>query len=697
MINSLLALAVVQPIFTTHEFVYMNSTANRVTIAGTFNSWDKSADPLVPDADGRTWRLKKRIAAGAYQYKFVINDTDWIPDPNGENRDDGYGNINTFILIQPADFYKPAVKGDGILTESAITSLPMSGDVVFTPSTGSLRVIARTRRGDAQAVSITTGSNSLPMKRIAGTKLYDIYSATVAASNHAEFSYEVEVKDADNTIRFARSVAMKDITEFEVPKWTRSAVFYQIFPDRFANGSKSNDPKDVVPWDADPTYSNFMGGDLAGISQKTDYLTQLGVTGLYLNPIFQGPSNHGYETTNYKLIEPRLGTNAEFGILTKKLKKAGIATVLDGVFNHTSTDFAAFREIVAKNEKASTLNWYTIKSFPVTRKPNPPYEAWAGYESMPKLNVLDSEVKRYLMSVVDYWHENAEIAGWRLDVANEVPESFWREFRTHIKGLDQNAWIIGENWTDSSQWLKGDQWDSAMNYPFRSAVIDHIANRTTTSTEFADALMASYLMYSPGVSKNMLNAISTHDVPRFKTVAGNSNSRNILGLVALFAWPGVPCLYYGDEIGMEGGKDPENRRGMRWDMANSGNFTLSLTQRLALVRRNSEALQIGEPIILKTDDQKQISVFARVAKSDVAIVAFNNSGSTQTIDLSFEDLEKKLPNELVDVVSGKALSFSGGARLRLQLPGETALLAVSPDCIEPITAQRNQNQLVIQK
>lgn len=699
MITSILSIALAQQIFVPHEFVFTHAQASTVTVAGTFNNWNKTAHPLKRDADGSTWRLTIDVPAGDHQYKFVINDTDWVPDPNGTNRDDGYGNINTFITIKPTSFAQPALLGDGFITDSALIFEPSRKFVAFDKQNNSVRFIFKTRKGDVQQVTASFRGQSAQLKRAASNALFDIHVGSIA-SNTAGEQLQFRAQDGEKTvdINFKLDEAtLNSFAEFGVPAWTKGAVFYQIFPERFANGSKANDPANVQPWDTKPTYSNFLGGDLAGVHKNVPYLTDLGITGIYFNPIFKSPANHGYETTDFKLIDPRFGTNEEFAQLTRELKAKGIATVLDGVFNHTSTDFAAFKEIVQKNEQAKTLNWYTIKSFPVVRKQNPPYEAWAGFESMPKLNVMNPEVRDYVFSVLDFWNQNAEVAGWRLDVANEVPEPFWREFRSHLKTINPEAWIIGENWTDSSQWLKGDQWDSAMNYPFRGAVLDHIALGKTTATAFSDALMASYLMYSPQVSANMLNSISTHDVPRFKTLAGNDSMLANMGLVALFSWPGVPCLYYGEELGMEGGVDPDNRRGMRWDLANERNTTLALTKRLIVARRASAALHSGVPVVLTTDDKKQISAFARVADADVAIVAFNRSAQTQTIDLSFGDLEQKLPKSLVDVVSGKALRFSGDARLRLQIPAKSAILAIDPECIEPNTAQRNPNPMVIQK
>jgi glycosidase len=671
---ALLTLALADSWIVNHEFIYVDAKAKSVAVAGTFNNWNKSAHPMKRDLDGKTWRRELPIQAGSHQYKYVINNSDWLPDPNGKNRDDGSGNINTFIDILPEGYEQPARKGDSIVTKSGISNKPADGDLWYSRQNQTVRIICRTRRGDVEQVRVVINGQRYAMKRMAGDKLQDIYGVTLPSQNLT--GYTIEFLDGAG-IHHAHQVADIDLSTFaepEVPQWPNQGVFYQIFPDRFANGSKVNDPAEVEPWGAKPTYSNFMGGDLAGIDQRIPYLTELGITGLYLNPIFLGPSNHGYETTDYLQIEPRLGTNQEFGDLTRKLKRSGIAVVLDGVFNHTSTDFEAFRQIVSKGKQAKTLDWYTVKSFPVVRKKDPPYEAWAGFESMPKLNVMNEDTKKFLLAVPEFWHQNAEIAGWRLDVANEVAEPFWQEFRTKTKSLKSDLWIIGENWTDSSKWLKGDQWDSTMNYPFREAVLNFFARKTTSATEFLDELMACSLMYAPSVNRNLLNNIGTHDTPRIKTLCEGSQPCANLAAITMFAWPGVPCIYYGDEIGMDGGPDPENRRAMHWDQANATNPTLGLYRRLILARKSCLALQQGEVHPLLADDAKQIIAFARRDGNQVALVVLNRSQQARQIDLGVGDLA--LPSSLIDVVSGKAMSFSGGPRLHAQIPAESALLLV---------------------
>ncbi|MGE0000937.1 MAG: glycoside hydrolase family 13 protein [Fimbriimonadaceae bacterium] len=352
----------------------------------------------------------------------------------------------------------------------------------------------------------------------------------------------------------------------------QDTVFYQIFPDRFDNGDKRNDPEGTVGWDADPTWFNWFGGDFAGVSRRQDYLASLGISGVYLNPVFQGPSNHRYETTDYQRSDPRLGTNAQFRELVRTFRYNKIRVVLDGVFNHTAVDFPPFADILARQKESSYLDWYEVSSFSVTVRDAPPYRAWFGFKSMPELNFDNSDVEDAILEVVDFWEKEAAIDGWRLDVANEVPHEFWKKFRTRVKLHSQDRWIVGEIWGDGTPWLGGDQFDSVMNYRFREAVLGLVARRTLPPSAFMERLMGVWNAHPPQVSRNMLNLLGPHDTPRLLHECGGDESRARFAAMLQFAWPGAPSIYYGDEIGMTGGQDPNNRRGMEWGRAGGDRY-----------------------------------------------------------------------------------------------------------------------------
>ena len=428
-----------------------------------------------------------------------------------------------------------------------------------------------------------------------------------------------------------------------VPAWVERSVIYQIFPDRFANGDKGNDPKGVVTWDAKPTYSNRFGGDFAGVGMHLPYLKQLGIDAVYFNPIFLSPTNHRYETTDYYKVDPQLGTNSEFIGITKRMKQAGIRTVLDGVYNHTATNFFAFQDVREKGADSKYTHWYWFKSYPVKVQENPNYVAWFNYPSLPKVNLLNPETKTYFLKVPVYWQQHAAVDGWRLDVGNEVPHEYWQAFRKTVKAEDPNTWIVGENWGESTPWLKGNEWDSTMNYQFREAVLGLVGKgRSGKPSEYFAKLMRTYSIYAPQVSRNLMNLLGSHDTARILNEVGGDRDLAKLAAVLQFTWVGAPSIYYGDELGMEGGADPDNRRGMRWDLVKPNNDFLALYQRLIELRSRSKILQSGSPIIVVSSDRMGWGVFGRELEGQLAVVAFNRSGSAQKVQFTLPAAYRKL-------------------------------------------------------
>jgi glycosidase len=448
-------------------------------------------------------------------------------------------------------------------------------------------------------------------------------------------------------------------------------VFYQIFPDRFANGDRSNDSADVQPWDATPTYGNRLGGDIEGVRRHLPYLVDLGISSVYFNPIFKSPSNHRYDAEDFRVVDPQFGTNAQFSALTKELGSKGIRTVLDFVFNHTATSFAPFADIREKGEASAFKDWYFIKSYPVRVQENPNYVGWFNYPGMPKLNLQNEETRDYMLNIVNFWKKEVPLAGLRLDVANEVEMGFWRDLRKRVKNLDPQMWIVGEVWGDGSPWLTGDQWDSKMNYEFLWPNRDFIAEGKIPASEYAARLMSVYRRYVPQVSRNMMNLLSSHDTPRFLTVCGNNEDLHRLAATVQFTWVGAPSIYYGEELGMQGGADPANRRGMEWSRANPENAMLSTYKRLIALRNSSRALQSGDPSILMTDDRTRTLAFARTLGSETAIVAVNRSDKPQTLTIPLPDNKATaaaLRSGLVDGLTGKRIPPAKSRTVTVTLP-----------------------------
>ncbi len=348
------------------------------------------------------------------------------------------------------------------------------------------------------------------------------------------------------------------------PTWTKDAVFYQIFPDRFCRSLRYKAVGKFVDWATLPTRENMFGGNLAGICEKLGYIASLGVNAVYLCPIFKSNSNHRYHTVDYFEIDPVLGTLKDFDKLVKKAHKLGLRVILDGVFNHCSRGFFQFNSLMELGKNSPYVDWFHVHGWPLhaySGKPN--YDCWWGYPALPKFNTDNPDVRNYLFSVGEYWMKRG-IDGWRLDVPNEIDDdSFWQEFRRRIKAINPDAYIVGEIWDEPSRWLQGDQFDGVMNYPLRKAVLAYLFDEHPIElAEFAKRLQEAFPEDRFGVPLNLLGC---HDTIRLASLPCSNLQRVKLALTLLFFLPGAPCIYYGDEIGMLGGKDPDNRRAFPWD------------------------------------------------------------------------------------------------------------------------------------
>ncbi|MDX2066638.1 MAG: alpha amylase N-terminal ig-like domain-containing protein, partial [Fimbriimonadaceae bacterium] len=370
-----------------HEFRYVSDrVVDAVYVAGSFNGWSATANRMET-RDGRTFSLRLDLPYGEHQYKFVLNGRDWIVDPKAVNRPDGNGNTNSILTVLPTDYAKAASKGDGVIAKSALLH-DASRDLNYDQGRYVIRL--RVRPDDVASVTLVVGTTRYAMREVGRDSLYAYYSIGYRRPLGQAFSYQFELRDGAATeLVGPYRLDPKAYRPFVVPAWVEKSVFYQIFPDRFKNGRRDNDPAGVQPWNGNPTYGNRFGGDLAGIRQEIPYLSRLGVRSIYLNPVFASPSNHRYEADSYELIDKELGSNAEFVDLGKALKAKGMGVVMDLALNHTSPNFFAFQDIREKERASKYLSWYTVRDFPVRVGPNPNYEAWYGFPSMPKLNTMN--------------------------------------------------------------------------------------------------------------------------------------------------------------------------------------------------------------------------------------------------------------------------------------------------------------------
>ncbi|MEX0787255.1 MAG: glycoside hydrolase family 13 protein, partial [Anaerolineales bacterium] len=351
------------------------------------------------------------------------------------------------------------------------------------------------------------------------------------------------------------------------PAWVSNAVFYQIFPDRFANGDRSNDPPGVDPWGSTPTAWGFQGGDLRGILGKLDYLADLGVNALYLTPIFEAASNHRYNTTDYYLIDPRLGRTEDWTALLDAAHMRGFHVVLDGVFNHCGRGFFAFYDLMEREAHSPYRDWFHVTQFPLDAY-GPgvakAYRAWWDLKSLPKFNTSHPDVRRYLLTVARHWIERGA-DGWRLDVPNEIDDdTFWAEFRAQVKAANPDAYLVGEIWDADPRWVGENHFDGLMLYPLRKLLVDFVATGTLSATQFLEEITSLTRKFPDGFRDHHYLPIGSHDTERFRTLCSGESPRVRLAALIQFTFPGAPALYYGDEIGLEGGKDPDSRRAFSW-------------------------------------------------------------------------------------------------------------------------------------
>lgn len=357
------------------------------------------------------------------------------------------------------------------------------------------------------------------------------------------------------------------------PDWVNDTVWYQIFPDRFCNGTPEKNGEDILPWRTGPvTNQERFGGNLAGIRKRLSYLKELGINGIYLNPIMEAESNHKYDTRDYTKIDPYFGDNEEFALLVKEAHELGIRIMVDAVFNHCGRRFAQWLDVEEKGEKSEFADWFMIQDWNALKKQGDTrdgrFYSFAFNEYMPKLNTNNEEVIRYFSDICESWIRDFDIDGIRFDVGNEVSHRFLKRVRERVKSLKPDIYLLGEIWHDASQWLMGDEYDSVMNYPLMSGIHDFFLDKESTKEDFEYMVNRCYTMYMQQCNNVLFNLLDSHDTERLMNRLKNLNVF-YQQLAVLFTMPGSPCIYYGTEIAMEGGHDPDCRRCMPWDEMDS--------------------------------------------------------------------------------------------------------------------------------
>lgn len=443
-----------------------------------------------------------------------------------------------------------------------------------------------------------------------------------------------------------------------VPNWVKDSVFYQIFPDRFANGNLENDPPNVQPWGSPPTVRGFQGGDLAGITQKLDYLVDLGITGIYLNPIFLAASTHRYDTMDYLRIDPKLGDLNDFHTLIQTAHQRNIHVVLDGVFNHCARGFFAFNDILENGFDSPYLDWYHVRRLPLRAYDKGfarNYEAWWGIKSLPKFNTSNPHVRRYLLDVARYWIEQGA-DGWRLDVPNEIDDdAFWAEFREVVTHANPDAYTIGEIWDGNPRWANGSHFDGLMNYPLRTAIQEYLTGKISTA-QFSGQVESLLTRYPHENVEAMYNLVGSHDTERILTYFENDYRKVGLAFLFQFTYPGVPTIYYGDEIGLKGGKDPDCRGAFPWNEEQWDQSLRGWVKQLIAIRKKSTALRRGDYQPLFAWENPNAYAFARTLGDEHVLVAMNAAPIQAMLQISVTGLGLKNGDLLHSLIDQRTVS-----------------------------------------
>ena len=494
------------------------------------------------------------------------------------------------------------------------------------------------------------------------------------------------------------------------PGWVADAVFYQIFPDRFARSGRVPAPGPLEDWDAPPTVNGFKGGDLYGVADRLDHLVELGVTAIYLNPVFSSASNHRYHTFDYLAIDPLLGGDDALRELLDAAHARGIRVVLDAVFNHASRGFWPFHHVMETGRFSPYRDWFFLHAEDLEAgRPlrayageslqealdagwgdahgagmeslsTLGYRAWWDLPALPKLNTDNPVVREYLMGVAEHWTRFG-IDGWRLDVPAEITTpGFWEEFRTRVRAINPEAYIVGEIWQERGDLLDGRTYDGLMNYPLAAAVTSfvsgvHLDRRVVAQhgeldrqiqpidgPAFLDRLGSIVGGYQPPFARSLLGLLDSHDTPRFVTLAGGDRASLRLGWLVLLTMPGAPCIYYGDEVGMEGEHDPGCRGAFPWDESLWDRSLFETARTLVALRRATPAVR--DVAFTPLAARGMAAAYLRGDGPGALAVAINAGEEPAELELRLPgDAE---PTEVLGLPAGRL--EPGRGRTRIHLP-----------------------------
>ncbi len=506
------------------------------------------------------------------------------------------------------------------------------------------------KKGDAAKVTLHTQNKYLPIRYMDTRQAWPMEIA--CSDNYIDY-YEAEVEIDVVCLRYFFEIAdyagktvyygnhcfydqcitsidrmfdcpqnLREEERFRLPAWAENKVIYQIFPSRFAADKEV--PEEI--WYQAPIDSKTdLKGSLRGIIQHFGYIRSLGVDILYLTPVFSSDSVHKYNIRDYYQIDPAFGDKEDLKELVRLAHESGMYVILDGVFNHTGIDFFAFRDIREKQEDSAYLDWYYIESFPLVMEwgKRPSYKTFSYAGFMPKVNLNNPETADYFIDAAAYWIRECDIDGWRLDVADEITHGFWKRFRREMKAVKKDVLVVGEIWHYAGDFLEGDEWDSVMNYPFYDSVLELVAKEETAPSAFLGNRNFVRGNLNRGLEGYLWNFIDSHDTARFLHSAGSDIKKQKLAAAMQLLLPGMPMIYYGDEVGMEGGPDPDCRRGMLWEEDRQNRECLAYYRRLIRIRHDFPGLTKGKMVKEYADDHKGVLYMERNWQGQSLVLIFH--------------------------------------------------------------------------
>lgn len=538
--------------------------------------------------------------------------------------------------------------------------------VVAEPAISSVMLVTRTEEVTGYPLGLARESGDQNVWEATLELATETFDFSLACQNQAGEGVYITPAGVSNAVERIDRWHHEPLEIFSTPGWAQGALIYQIFPDRFANADPALNPVNTDPWGSDPHHLNYQGGDLAGIAERVPYLAGLGVDLIYLNPIFEAPSNHRYDVIDYYQVDRALGGNAALGHLIEELHRHDMKIMLDASFNHVHPRFFAFADLLENGPDSEYVDWFVINEWPLRFGYRPhaadgkkakerldwwaehyqdstgipmeylqdegspwqaTYDSWYGLPHMPRVNLADPGARQYMLDVGSFWVNEFGVDGWRMDVARYVDPDFWNDFRITMKRGNHDVLLLSEIMGDAGDWLNGRRFDGTMDYTFRQLCLDFFAHGIIDAGRFWEGIVRLHSMYPPQVSAVNQHLLDSHDTARFRSEAKGEAERLLLAMAFQLTSPGAAGVFYGGELGLEGENDPGSRVAMPWGDSVFDEEPATTIKALLELRATNADLRKGEFVMGGTT---QDGIWYRRGQFGVAI---NRSDEIETFPL----------------------------------------------------------------